>query len=335
MQYKKQEIYFQIVVNNINKWLFFPFMSYISYNTTAISAYTKQSVENGIIIETFNPKNPTRHLATDRCIVFFTGIGILPHTQDPTTLEYETQRTAHYTGAFASLLADAAQTPVHIVYQAAVSGNENKRGMYSDETNLAQLVAAQKIAGHKKVYPIYHSLSSVAGIELALQGSYSGKEFPTFCGGVISSVLTTAEDALDYGIIPWHTVFKIAQHFSLPWPYNPTAPQWLHDGEEKIPAHPALRPEFFVNTACARAILRYNTKKTVEDYLKKNKTPLHQPLFIVTKQDQLFDPEKQKEIAQLFNREPLLIDAGHRWFTSNVVQHVIEEIVKNYKQCHI
>jgi hypothetical protein len=247
-------------------------------------------------------------------------------------------RESHYMGAVPALLASMLGTPVHIVYQPGVSGNGHSYRLISEEANDAQLDAALEVVEGKLMYPISHSWSTHLHVGLCVEEQeYHGRDISNVLGGVASSAMTTAEDALTFEgkerrfFGPkWLDLFRLAAYTGLRIPtLYPLAAQKWHEGDvfDKANKHWGSAP--FINTGSAQEFL------PVDDVHIVKERPAHRkPLFIVTEQDRVFSPDGQHAIARAMGCKFLNVQAGHRWFTAKnyVLEPLLERITSDYRE---
>lgn len=313
-----------------------------------IIEYKQSRTRSGHVYEAYTPEKSLR--LPPVCI--FAGMGVRPHTKDenPTTSTSEQRRIGHYLGSVPYELAELLDTPVYVIYQAAVSGRPLEEGLYNDVTDNTQLLAAQQITGRASYYPLFHSWSSRIGLDFIIR---EHKNHPML-DGTISAPMTTAQDGLSYktgknagkersfldfftggkgptGFPSWLQVFEWVQRVGIVLPTYPLQWQHWHDGKEDTLPNPQWGVEPQIHYHSAQAFLPYNGLARVSEVQARYR----KPLFVITAEDRVFSPEEQRKIAQKVGSETVEINVGHRWFTANAEKRkgVLEAIVGHYQTC--
>lgn len=288
--------------------------------------YKTKKATNGAFVESFIPPDA----GYSRSKIILTGFAVCPSS---------------YLGDFPALLTLTGR-PVHVVYQPGVSGVKGSRGVYNNETHIMQLNAAKEVMGDSIPDILAHSYSTIPALELALTGKFQKYQLPKEATITLASVMTDVEDVLTHkrgkhkgkqrrfaGFGPqWLTLFKMLKYFSLRVPTNPLADEKWHLGNEK-PEGVKCNTSRLINLKSARAFLEYDILERVKEWKAEgNEEPFIKPLWVTPKEDQIFTPDKQVEIADLVGGPIHMMEkTGHDYFVApyETLKKVMIEIVKN------
>lgn len=296
--------------------------------------FDRNKTFNGVVYESYQPNQGSGEVP----FLIFSGLNVSPGLLIPRECSLEENyfllRESSYFGVFPALLAQKSGQEVFIVYQPGTS-NGLKRGLYSEKTKQAQFLAGLRLAGKRQFYPLTHSLSTDLGLDLVLNSGLGSLK--QFLPGTISSVMTTAEDALctekgprKLGFIEWIDLFRLAKKIRLSLPfYYPLGNQFWHDGSGEEEKNPAWSVSKWINTLSADYALKIDSFKKSKDGCS-----LKKPLGLVTLEDRIFSPQLQAEIYHNLGAEIVEIRSGHRWFTSPLekLNPVLEKIIDHYQR---
>jgi len=288
---------------------------------------TQGKTGNGVVYEQYPGNNDGFP------IIFFAGIGVRP-IED---VNHGSEESS-YLGLFPDFLNNSSDVEVNVVYQPGVSGGRHKPNFYSDETEKEQFKAGLDIADGRRFYPIGHSLGARVPIHLALNHEYQGLDYnlENILDGCAIAPFTTVEDAYtdpDKGPrtflwFPDITLTRLLKGFEIPF-YYPLHSQKIHDGKEPVKKVKAWKANFWINVSSGNDLLESDTLAEI-----MASTVHRHPLIIITSQDKIFDPDKQRAISEALESEVLEVDTGHRCFTNRcVTDDLISKIIEHYQGC--
>ncbi len=300
-------------------------------------AYKRKRTNDNIVVESYFKENNS---SSKPPFVILTGMNVMPRSNllDKEGAYSELEKSS-YLGAFPFVLAKETNKNVFVVYQPGVCKNSRDKKIYSASTTLKQFNQATLLG--EKVYLITHSLASVGALEI-LAGNLDYSDIKgKIIGMTISSPFTNAKDCYLYKGkdrelfgIKIIEIAKRTRELVDRFPFLSFLPQ-VHLGASQFWQDGNIETEKNKNWRLSRLfkakslgyILDYDGIKRAKDC--RNNIPSQ---ILITNEDKLCSPEKQREIGKNANIPTMEINSGHRWFTSeiNILEKVVREINQHY-----
>ncbi len=290
-------------------------------------------------------------------ILMLDGLGVKPVSPSVIGTEHYILSTESYNGAAPALLAEMSGLPVDVVTQPAMSRSPHfYRGLYTKYTTFKQLQAGlewhSEISPRPKTILLTHSLATLASLALERKDSLYSDLQHRIIGDILIAPFTSMQDALKEGNkertlcgIPLYSLFDALQGMRLPCWY-PLHAQYWHDGNEQAERHPAWKPSFWVSTDSAAYVLPLDGVALAEQSkgiwsspvegqggagevsIPQRRKKIRECLVVVTEEDKIFPPSRQRDIATALGVGTVPMQSGHRWGTSSpdILSPVLEEI---------
>ncbi len=283
----------------------------------------QKKASNGLIVE-----KCTLRSRSDNPFVILLGLGAEPPLPGK----------RGYVGEFPDLLSRISGDDVFVVYQAGVSANGHRPGLYTNKTEKLMLDAAREVTTGKDWYPISHSMACHLHSRFLAENSLYGSDISDILDGAMIAPMTTAKDALTnpdgspmrlFGV-KWYSIFRIAMALpekeSFVLPIYPLRHKELHDGKNDSCEDSAPGVSKYVDCGSARAVLSYDILNELA-----GKKMLRKPLVVIPEEDRIFDPSGQMRIASAIGSETIIVESGHRFFTSDeaLLESVIRRIIRH------